>query len=48
MIETTPEDKAFINDFLSANCFGDYYTRTGLDLKTRELLTLVILSHLVG
>ncbi len=48
MIETTPEDKAFINDFLSANCFGDYYTRMGLDLKTRELLTLVYLISLGG
>ncbi|MBC5857649.1 carboxymuconolactone decarboxylase family protein [Campylobacter jejuni] len=48
MIESTPEDKAFINDFLSANCFGDYYTRTGLDLKTRELLTLVYLISLGG
>lgn len=46
MIESTPKDKAFINDFLSANCFGDYYTRKVLDLKTRELLTLVyLISH---
>lgn len=48
MIESTPENKAFINDFLSANCFGDYYTRTGLDLKTRELLILVYLISLGG
>ncbi|ECL1830082.1 carboxymuconolactone decarboxylase family protein [Campylobacter jejuni] len=48
MIESTPEDKAFMNDFLSANCFGDYYTRIGLDLKTRELLTLVYLISLGG
>lgn len=48
MIESTPKDKAFINDFLSANCFGDYYTRNGLDLKTRELLTLVYLISLGG
>ncbi|EAH4946999.1 carboxymuconolactone decarboxylase family protein [Campylobacter jejuni] len=47
-IESTLEDKAFINDFLSANCFGDYYTRTGLDLKTRELLTLMYLISLGG
>ncbi|WP_121763348.1 carboxymuconolactone decarboxylase family protein [Helicobacter burdigaliensis] len=48
MIESSPKDKAFMNDFLSANCFGDYYTRTGLDLKTRELLTLVYLISLGG
>ncbi|EAL1123627.1 carboxymuconolactone decarboxylase family protein [Campylobacter coli] len=48
MIESTPKDKTFMNDFLSANCFGDYYTRNGLDLKTRELLTLVYLISLGG
>jgi len=39
-----PEDMYFIRSFLSKNCFGDYYTRTGLDLKFRELLTFVLLS----
>jgi len=28
--------------------FGDYYTRNGLDLKTRELLTFSILLSLGG
>lgn len=28
-----------INCWLSGNCFGDYYTRKGLDLKQRELIT---------
>lgn len=37
-----------IQDFLSANCFGDFYTRTGLDLKTRELLTFIMLISLGG
>lgn len=32
--------------FLSANCFGDYYTRKGLDIKTRELLVICILATL--
>lgn len=32
--------------FLSANCFGDYYTRKGLDIKTRELLVICILTTL--
>lgn len=48
MIENTPKDRQHINDFLSANCFGDYYTRKGLDLKTRELLTFVYLISLGG
>lgn len=30
--------------FLTEVCFGDYYTREGLDLKKRELLTIAILT----
>jgi alkylhydroperoxidase/carboxymuconolactone decarboxylase family protein YurZ len=33
---------------LSANCFGDYYTRTGLDLKMRALPTFSIIASLGG
>lgn len=33
-----------INRWLAANCFGDYYTRTGLDLKQRELITFCFLA----
>ena len=29
--------------FLTEVCFGDFYTRSGLDIKTRELLVLSIL-----
>ena len=43
-----PEDLQHIQRHLTANCFGDYYTRTGLDLKTRELLTFAILASLGG
>ena len=43
-----PVDQRHIQRFLSANCFGDYYTRTGLDLKTRELLTFAMLAALGG
>lgn len=32
-----------INRWLAANCFGDYYTRNGLDLKQRELITFCFL-----
>ena len=31
--------KSHINRWLADNCFGDYYTRTGLDLKQREMIT---------
>lgn len=33
-----------INRWLAANCFGDYYTRTGLDLRQRELITFCFLA----
>lgn len=43
LYENSPKDQIHIQKFLSANCFGDYYTRTGLDLRTRELLTYTYL-----
>lgn len=33
-----------INRWLSGNCFGDYYTRKGLDLKQRELITFCYIA----
>lgn len=35
--------KGHMNRYLAANCFGDYYTRNGLDLKDRELITFCFL-----
>lgn len=43
-----PSDQRHIRDFLSANCFGDYYTRTGLELKFRELITFVYIASMGG
>ncbi|MDT3442151.1 carboxymuconolactone decarboxylase family protein [Pseudofrankia sp. BMG5.37] len=43
-----PADEQPIQRFLSANCFGDHYTRTGLDIPTRELLTFAMLVALGG
>lgn len=43
-----PQDQAHIQRFLAANCFGDFYTRGGLDLATRELLTFAMLAALGG
>jgi 4-carboxymuconolactone decarboxylase len=48
MRASAPADQAHIQDFLSANCFGDHYTRKGLDLKTRELLTFAMLLSMGG
>ena len=48
MYEQSPENQIHIQKYLSANCFGDYYTRTGLDIKMRELLTFSMLLSLGG
>jgi 4-carboxymuconolactone decarboxylase len=42
------EDQMHVQRYLSANCFGDHYTRTGIDVPTRELLTLSMLVSLGG
>ena len=36
-------DQQHIQQWLTANCFGDHYTRDGIDLRTRELLTFALL-----
>lgn len=43
-----PEELKHIQNYLSAYCFGDFYTRKGLDLKERELMTFVMLATLGG
>lgn len=48
MREHAPANQKHIQDYLSAFCFGDFYTRGGLNLKMRELLTLCIISSLGG
>ena len=35
--------KATVNKWLASNCFGDYYTRGGLDYKQREMITFCFL-----
>lgn len=48
MYQQSPKNQLHIQRYLSANCFGDYYTRNGLDIKTRELLTFSIILSLGG
>jgi len=48
MYAQSPQDQLHIQKYLSGNCFGDYLTRKGLDLKTRELLTFSMLTALGG
>ena len=45
---SAPADLLHIQRYLSANCFGDNYTRTGIDVSTRELLTFSMLVALGG
>lgn len=37
------KEQQLINKWLVEHCFGDFYTRTGLTLKQRELITLCFL-----
>jgi 4-carboxymuconolactone decarboxylase len=48
MYEESPKNQLHIQEYLSDNCFGDFYTRRGLDLKTRELLTFSMILSLGG
>lgn len=48
MYKNSPKDLLHIQKYLSANCFGDYITRNGLDVKIREMVTLSFLIALGG
>lgn len=48
MNSSAPADQKHINAYLSANCFGDYYTRQVLDLRQRELITFIAIASLGG
>ena len=48
MRDYAPEDESFIQDAVSACCFGDTYTRRALSLADRELLTWVAIISLGG
>lgn len=39
-----PEESRHINYWLASNCFGDYYTRKGLDYRQREMITFCFLA----
>lgn len=43
MRANAPKNQKNIQDYLSAYCFGDFYTRKGLNIQERELLTFAIL-----
>ena len=39
-----PEESKHINRWLSGNCFGDYYTRGGLNYQDREMITFCFIA----
>lgn len=42
--QSGPEESRHINRWLAANCFGDFYTRGGLDYRQREMITFCFLA----
>jgi 4-carboxymuconolactone decarboxylase len=48
LYKNSPKDLLHIQHYLSANCFGDYVTRNGLDVKNREMVTLSFLIAFGG
>ena len=48
MYAESPANQIHIQKCLSANCFGDYVSRNGVGVKTRELLTVSMLLSLGG
>jgi 4-carboxymuconolactone decarboxylase len=48
MHASAPPDELHFQQFLSANCFGDYVARTGIGVPVRELLTFAMLAALGG
>lgn len=48
MRANAPAELKHIQDYLSAYCFGDFYTRGTLDLKMRELITFCAICCLGG
>lgn len=42
--QSGPEETRHVNRWLASNCFGDWYTRGGLTLAERELITFCLLA----
>ena len=48
MNDNAPEGQKHFNRFLEGYCFGDFYTRNGLNDQQRELITFVFIASLGG
>ena len=42
--DSGPAETRYINRWLAGNCFGDYYTRKGLSLREREMITFCYIA----
>lgn len=43
-VNAGPEETRHIHEWLTDNCFGDYYTRKGLDNAQREMITFCFIA----
>jgi len=48
MNDNAPEGQEHFNSFLEGYCFGDFYTRDGLNDQQRELITFTFIATLGG
>ena len=48
MNDNAPESQKHFNTFLEGYCFGDFYTRDGLNDQQRELITFTFIATLGG
>ena len=48
MNDSAPEGQQHFNRFLEGYCFGDFYTRYGLNDQQRELITFTFIATLGG
>ena len=48
MRNAAPDNQKHFNTFLEGFCFGDFYTRDGLDNQQRELITFTFIASLGG
>jgi len=48
MNDNAPEGQKHFNTFLEGYCFGDFYTREGLNDRQRELITFTFIATLGG
>ena len=48
MLETSPKGQEHIVKYMQDYCFGKFYTRNGIDLQHRELITFCMIAGLGG